>query len=262
MGTPGRPGQKRPPRRRLAVASVAAWLAVAGLAGLAVAGLDAAARGQEDAPASTRSGERLYQQNCVGCHGTGGEGTQRGPALEGAGAASADFYLRSGRMPISDPTQEVERGEPRFTDEQIRALVDYVAGLGGGPAIPDVETDGADRSRGGELYRLNCAACHNWDAKGGALVGHENPPDLHGIDPLQVAEAVRVGPGSMPRFDEGALTDAQLDDVTAYVAYLDDPRDAGGWGLAHWGPATEGAAAAVVLGGLLAVVAWLGARRA
>lgn len=239
--------------------TVLTWLGVGGLAVLAAGSLigeSEPARGQ-----ATASGEQLYQQQCVQCHGSSGEGTHRGPALTEAGAASADFYLRSGRMPIDEPGEEAARGEPHFDDAQIRALVDYVDSLGDGPAVPDLELGDVDQSRGGELYRRNCASCHNWDGKGGALVGRQNAPDLHAVPSTQIAEAVRIGPGSMPRFGTEVLTDEDLADVVAYVHYLDEPEDEGGYGLAHWGPATEAVAAFLAVGALLVITGWLGERR-
>lgn len=255
-----RPGQRRAPARRAQL--VGSALVLLGLCGAVLMAAEGAAGDAAPAGEGARvAGERLYQQQCVQCHGTAGEGTQLGPALTAAGAASADFYLRSGRMPIGDPDEDIERGEPHFDDAEIRELVEYVAGLGEGPAIPDVELGDADLSRGGDLYRLHCASCHNWDGKGGALAGGRNAPDLHGVPPAQVAEAVRVGPGSMPGFSEDVLGDDDLDDVVAYVRYLDDPEDAGGFGLAHWGPVTETVAAFFVLGGLLLLTGWLGTRQ-
>lgn len=246
------------PRSARQLGIVLAWMCCAVLA--AVIGgrvfSDPALAGQDTA----RAGEELYRQHCAQCHGASGEGTHRGPALADTGAAGADFYLRTGRMPIADPDEDIERGDPHFDEEQIRRLVDHVAGLGQGPAIPPVEVDDADRSRGGELYRLNCASCHNWDGKGGALIG-ENAPDLHGIHPTVVAEAIRVGPGAMPTFGPDVLSDEDMGAVVAYVDYLSDPRDAGGLGLAHWGPSAEAVVAFLALGGLLLVTGWLASKR-
>lgn len=206
-------------------------------------------------------GPDLYQSNCASCHGNNGEGTFRGPTLIGVGAASADYWLRSGMMPISDPDEEPMRREPAFSDAEIRELVDYVDALGDGPAIPEVDLAGADLANGGELYRTNCAACHNFDGKGGALVNRENAPPLHPVPNVQIAEAVRIGPGAMPRFTEAQLNAEELNDMVAYVDYLRAPQDAGGYGLAHWGPSTESIAAFVGLGALVLVTAWLGERR-
>ena len=59
------------------------------------------------APPGTSAGDRwaqgreLYLTSCVSCHGVGGVGTADGPSLAAAGEASADFYLRTGRMPLA-----------------------------------------------------------------------------------------------------------------------------------------------------------------
>lgn len=206
-------------------------------------------------------GPNLYQSNCASCHGNRGAGTFRGPTLIGVGAASADYWLRSGMMPISDPDEEPTRGEPAFSDAEIRELVDYIAGLGEGPAIPELDLAAADIANGGELYRANCAACHNFDGKGGALVNRENAPPLHPVPNVQIAEAVRIGPGAMPSFTQAQFDTEELNDLVAYADYLRSPLDAGGYGLAHWGPSTESVAAFVGLGVLVLVTAWLGERR-
>ena len=231
----------------------ALWLVT--LWGLSVMGVPA--HGQVEAPPAPE----LYQQHCASCHGTSGNGTYRGPSLVGAGAASADFYLRTGRMPLPHPEAEAKRGPVWFSDEQIRELVDYVASLSPeGPEIPEVNLNDVNLGHGGSLYRLHCAQCHNWDGKGGALAHRENAPELHGTAPTLIAEAVRIGPGTMPVFSEAELSDEEVDDIVAYVDYLERPRDAGGYGLAHWGPTTEAAAAFVILGFLLLVAGWLGER--
>ena len=206
-------------------------------------------------------GALLYERACASCHGNQGQGTFRGPTLIGVGAASADYWLRSGRMPLRDPDQTPVRGEPAFTDAEIDELVAYIAQFDDGPDIPQVDLSRVDLGRGGELYRVNCASCHNWDGKGGALVNRQNAPSLHPVPNLQVAEAVRIGPGTMPRFTQAQLTDDDLNDVVAYVDYIRAPQDAGGYGLAHWGPSTETVAGFVAMGALVLVTAWLGERQ-
>jgi ubiquinol-cytochrome c reductase cytochrome c subunit len=218
------------------------------------------AHGQQETSAQS-PGPALYQRACASCHGNQGEGTFRGPSLIGVGAASADYWLRSGRMPLREPDQQPVRSEPAFSDAEIRELVAYVARFGEGPAIPRVNVPGADLAKGGELYRVNCASCHNWDGKGGALVNRQNASPLSPVPDGQVAEAVRIGPGTMPQFTQAQLSDDELNDVVAYVDYLRTPQDAGGYGLAHWGPATETVAGFVAMGLLVALTTWLGERR-
>jgi ubiquinol-cytochrome c reductase cytochrome c subunit len=235
------------------------WLIAIGLIGLALSLTSGS--GVASSQEANARGPDLYQQQCASCHGGDGAGTFRGPSLVGAGAASADYYLRSGLMPLSAPHVDPQRRPaPVYTDEQIRRLVAYVASLGDGPAIPKVDVDGADLAAGGELFQVNCAQCHSWDARGGALVAGDNAPALHHVPVLQIAEAIRVGPGAMPAFGEDALSERDLQDVVAYVRYLQEPLDRGGWGLAHWGPSAEALAGFVALGALLLITGALGKR--
>jgi ubiquinol-cytochrome c reductase cytochrome c subunit len=214
------------------------------------------------------AGERLYQQDCAWCHGAEGQGTIYGPNLAGVGAASADFMLRTGRMPIADVEQQPERRVPGYTDEQIASLVDLVSSFGPGPAIPEVDPAAADLGQGAELYQIHCAACHSSTGFGGALTNGLQAPGLQDSSATEIAEAVRIGgagfrTGHMPRFGPDVIDDRQMDSVVRYVLYLQHPEDRGGLDLAHVGPIAEGFVAWVV--GLLLVVAftrWIGKRSA
>jgi quinol---cytochrome-c reductase cytochrome c subunit len=216
--------------------------------------------GAKPAPASQFAPSTTYLADCGVCHRSRGEGTERGPRIAGKGRADVDYELTTGRMPLPNPTAKTERRAVRYTPTQIDALVDYVSAFGpGGVDIPTLPP-GADESAGGELYRLQCAACHAWAGDGGALL-HREAPGLHKATPTQVAEAVRVGPGTMPAFGTAALNDAQLAGVVRYVQYLKHPVDKGGLSLWHLGPVAEGAIAWIVgLGLLLIAIRWIGER--
>jgi ubiquinol-cytochrome c reductase cytochrome c subunit len=215
----------------------------------------------------------VYQRDCAVCHGANARGTTLGPDLHGAGAAQVDFQLATGRMPVptGDASQVRQRPSaeeaqarrtPRYDDATRRALVDYVVMLagGGGPPIPDVRADAGDVADGGEIFRLQCAACHAWSGEGGALLERE-APSTHPATPLEIAEAVRAGPGAMPAFGRAALDDDQLQSLVRYVRYLDHPQDRGGDPLWHVGPLAEGAVAVFVgLGLLVLAVRWIGTR--
>ncbi|HEX8769717.1 MAG TPA: cytochrome c, partial [Acidimicrobiales bacterium] len=159
----------------------------------------------------------------------------------------------------SDPDIAARRHTPAYPPPIIHDLVDYVWSLtgGGGPDIPHIGT--GNLAEGGSLFRLQCAACHAWAGDGGALV-HIQAPALHSATDVQIAEAIRVGPGQMPGFGVAALTDEQLAGVVAYVRYLDQPDDRGGEPLWHLGPFAEGALALVAVGGLLLFSRWIGER--
>lgn len=204
--------------------------------------------------------EEVWLADCAVCHGSDALGTPRGPSLAGDGAAYTHYMLSTGRMPLDDPADAPARRPVAYSDEVIAGLVDYVAELvPGGPGIPKIEP-GGDLSAGGVLYRGQCAACHAWSGDGGALLGRAAPP-LRPATPVQVAEAVRLGPGTMPAFGRAALTDAELASLSRYVQYLDEPRDEGGWALGHLGPLAEGAVAWFVgIGVLLFALRRIGTR--
>jgi ubiquinol-cytochrome c reductase cytochrome c subunit len=209
-------------------------------------------------------GQELYLTGCVSCHGAGGVGTNLGPTLVNAGAASADFYLTTGRMPAAQGTPyQPPRKQPAYGRPDIDALVAYVASLGNGPPIPAVDTSDADVAAGGVLYRANCASCHQSAGAGGALSYGQSAPHLKDATATQVVEALRTGPGEMPVFSEQTITDQQANQIAAYVEYLHDPNDRGGAALGGNGPVPEGLVALVVgVGGLVVLsVMIVGIRR-
>jgi ubiquinol-cytochrome c reductase cytochrome c subunit len=213
-----------------------------------------------DDPEVIAAGKALYDVGCVSCHLQGGVGGDRGPTIVDAGAASAHFYLTSGRMPLANEGQ-ADRKDPAYARDEIAALVAYVASLGDGPAIPDVDLAAADLQRGGELYRLNCAACHQAAGAGGALSYGNNAPTLMPATPVQVVEAMLVGPGQMPVFEQ--LTPEERDDIARYVVALQEVEDPGGLSLGRIGPIPEGFVAIVIgTGACLLAALWIGRRRA
>ncbi len=212
--------------------------------------------------ADVAAGNQLYQIACTTCHGVDGEGVEdRGPSLIGVGAASADFYLSTGRMPLDQPRSQAERKRVAYSKVQIRQLVAYVASLGTGLPIPHLDPKAGNLAEGNRLYANNCAPCHSSAGAGGALGHAVYAPPLNRSTPLQVAEAIRVGPGAMPIFGPEALDEEQVASVTRYVEYLRKPDDRGGFGLGRLGAIPEGFVAWVVgLGAMLMAVRWIGTK--
>jgi ubiquinol-cytochrome c reductase cytochrome c subunit len=209
-------------------------------------------------PDQVEQGRALFLTDCVSCHGADGEGTDQGPDLRGVGAASADFFLSTGRMPNTEPDRQALSKRSPYTQDEIDALVAYVASLGPGPPIPDVNDPEGDLQEGGVLYRLNCQPCHSAAGDGGALSSGRVAPELHGATSTQVGEAMRIGPGPMPVFGEDTFTDEQVNSIVRYVEYLRDPEDEGGLSLGAIGPITEGLVAIVIgLGLLVLAVRWI-----
>jgi len=202
----------------------------------------------------------VYLRDCATCHGANGHGTNRGPTLEQVGPASVDLVLTTGRMPMSDPTDQMKRREPAYSAPLIAALVSYVSELvPGGPRVPSVDIANADVALGGAIYREQCAACHQAAGQGGVLIGQESP-SLQRSTPVQVAEAMRTGLGTMPVFGPTAVSERDLNGVAAYVSEFQHPTDPGGAALWHLGPIAEGAAALAALGVVAVVLRLIGSR--
>ena len=217
-------------------------------------------------------GAQLYSQGCIGCHGAAGRGvapgTQvggyergaEGPSLRGVGAQAADFYLRTGYMPLQQPTERPHRRRVHYSSAELDALIAYVASLGGGPAVPRPHPEHGTLSEGMRLFTENCAGCHQVAGKGG-IATSAVAPSLERSSATQIAEAVRIGPYLMPRFSRRQITDRQLDSIIRYVQLTKDPRDRGGWGIGHIGPIPEGLVAWLVAGtALLGVARAIGGR--
>lgn len=211
--------------------------------------------------AETAAGRHLYQRDCAWCHGPSGEGSVRGVSLEDAGAASAHFYLSTGRMPISDPGERSSRREPQYGRAELDALVAYVASLGDGPPIPQVDLSRADLASGGRVFRMHCAQCHGSTGVGTALAFGVVAPSLLASTPTQVAESLIIGPGAMAQFVPHVLDEEEVAAVARYVEYLQDPVDAGGASLARTGRLDETAVAWAAGVAVLVVAAWRIARR-
>lgn len=208
-------------------------------------------------------GAELFAIHCASCHGVDGEGVdERGPTLEGEGEASADFVLRTGRMPIAQPNIQAKRGPVRFTEDEIVALVAHVTTIGDGPRTPDVDAAAGDVPNGGVLYRLNCAACHVASGSGAAIGGDRKAPDLMQATPTQVGQAIVMGPGAMPVF--GSLSAQDINDTAAYVVELQAlNEEERGRNFGGAGPVAEGLAAWLLgLIPLVALTRWIGSPHA
>lgn len=256
-------------RRRVAAVVPLALIVAVALAGQLshspVAVAAAQPPGDDALVVGVGEGRDLYLTGCVSCHGAEGVGVEaRGPTLVGVGAAAVDFWVGTGRMPAAAGTYEQsKRKAPVYDAAQIDALTAYIETFGGGgPPVPEVNLEAADLALGGELYRANCAACHNSAGIGGALSYGNWAPALDEAAPLQVVEAMRIGPGQMPVFGEDALPGAEADAIAAYVQYLKDPSDPGGLSLGRVGPVTEGFVALLLgLGGVFVISVWVVGRR-
>lgn len=253
-------------RRRHRLAAPAVLL----LALLAMGSVYAALAGNGTAEAAPQTsafqvdeGRQLFLEGCASCHGLNAEGSTDGPSLVGVGAAAVDFQVGTGRMPLSVSSIGAQAPEKPvdYTQEQINALAAYVASLGPGPAIPTeemLETSDADLQEGGELFRTNCASCHNFSGQGGALTNGKWAPPLTKTSPKHIYEAMVTGPGAMPVFGDQALSPEHKQDIIRFVDHIRAEPNAGGLGIGRVGPVSEGLVSWVVgIGALVVAAVWL-----
>ena len=258
-------------RRRHPLAAVVVLLLALACTGGLYAAFAPAGKAQADETAQSLAideGKKLYSVGCASCHGTGGQGTSDGPSLVGVGAAAVDFQVGTGRMPAQQPGAQIPRKKVIYTQAQIDQLAAYIASLGAGPSVPtkaQYGPDGADIAKGGELFRTNCAQCHNFSGKGGALTHGKFAPSLEGVHPKHIYEAMQTGPQNMPSFPDTTLTEQNKKDIIAYLHAVngDDTESPGGLELGGLGPVSEGLFAWIFgLGVLIAVAVWVAARTA
>ncbi len=208
-------------------------------------------------------GHKIYVANCATCHGMNATGTEKGPGLLGVGAASVDFQMGTGRMPLAFQGPQGAEKPLQFTEEQIGAVAAYIASLAPGPAIPAdkwLAGDG-DIANGGQLFRVNCAMCHNVAGAGGALTEGKFAPSLGGIDARHIYEAMVTGPQNMPVFSDLNLSPQDKADLISFLKYQDQHASVGGVDLGGLGPVAEGLFIWIFgLGAIVGVTIWIAAR--
>ncbi|WP_203903945.1 cytochrome bc1 complex diheme cytochrome c subunit [Virgisporangium aliadipatigenens] len=245
-------------RRRLeaTVRLIAALTIVGGLYAALAPGVSQA----EDTPplsADAVQGKQLYETTCISCHGPNAQGVEnRGPSLIGAGSAAVEFQVGTGRMPMARQEAQAQKKPPHYSWEQAAQIGAYIQELGGGPTLPKGQklraTDEKAISRGGELYRINCSACHGFGLGGGALSSGKYAPSLNDASDREIYAAMLTGPQNMPVFGDAQLTPEEKLAVIGYIQSLKANKDPGGFGMKRFGPVSEGLM--IFLVGMVALV--------
>ncbi len=243
-----------PDRRRVIIillaAIIIAAIAAAGRADRALSagsGLTAASSARRDDAAEPASpGALIFKENCAGCHGPDASGTEIGPTLKAVNDSSlVERVVRSGKGPMPSFAA-------RLSGAEIGAVAEYIA------STSTISLAGGTLSRGGSLYRLDCAGCHGATGRGGALVSVGlNAPALTGFSPAEVATAIIFGPGPMPSFSKAIVDQHDLASLVDFVETLKEPDHPGGQPLGYRGPVTEALAGAGALAVLLLVTVWI-----
>ena len=214
------------------------------------------------ASSAEEAGRALYERSCITCHGDNLQGVpHRGPSLIGVGEAAVYFQVHTGRMPLARQEAEAAPKPPVFSEQEIDQLLTYVEANGGGPTLPSGNLQAGDLAQGGELFRLNCASCHNFVGEGGALSSGKAAPSLQKSDDLTIYTAMLTGPENMPVFGDDQLTPAQKRSIIDYVQTIKAQADPGGAGIGRIGPVSEGLVIWVVgIGALMFGIFWMGSK--
>ena len=219
-------------RLRMCIVGLA-WTALLGVAGC---------RNPPGKPQYTKETKRpgevldfptLYAQNCAGCHGDQG---RRGAAI----SLANPVYLRlAGLNNIERTTANGVPGTmmPPFarsaggllTDQQIQIISQGMidtwsksSAPGDGGAPPYAATAAGNASQGQAAFASRCASCHGADSKQhtGSLV---DPAYLslisdQGLRSIVIAGEPEQGMPDWHSYPAGALTDAEMTDIVAWLA--------------------------------------------
>lgn len=255
-------------RRSARVGSyVLAGIVLAALLNLTVGPGAVAQEGSQEPDADlVARGAEVFGARCATCHGQEGRGIPRetnpsnyGPPIYDLGPAAFDFVIRTGRMPLQNPEEPVRHREQRLTDEERVAVVAWSRTLpGGGPEVPDIDGwEDADLARGLEQFTTNCAACHGPTGEGIAVGSADFSSPLDEAAPIEIAEAIRVGPGVMPVFSEEVMPEEELLATVHWVMDLRERAAPGGISVGRTGPVAEGMLAWIVGFGALTIIMYL-----
>ncbi|TDW28495.1 c-type cytochrome [Cryobacterium psychrophilum] len=259
-GTSGKSGRRHP---LASVALIAIGLLFTGAGYAALSTTTASATTDASSQQTIDEGEKLFAANCATCHGLALEGSDVAPSLLGVGAASVDFQVGTGRMPMQMQGPQAQKKPTQFTEAQTAALAAYVASQAPGPAIPagEVLDASGDAANGAELFRINCAMCHNVAGAGGALTEGKFAPAIKDVSAAHIYEAMITGPQNMPVFNDMNVSAEGKRDIITYLKYIENNPSPGGVALGSLGPVAEGLFIWIFgLGAIVALTVWITAK--
>lgn len=261
------PARRRRRGRRSPLASVALVLTGLLITGGAYALMTASTPANADVDLtnahSISEGKKLFASNCATCHGLSLTGSQTGPSLIGVGAAAVDFQVDTGRMPLEQDAPQAVVKQRVFAKKETLEMAAYVASISPGPGLPPADrlTLTGDATKGAQLFRTNCAMCHNVAGAGGALTEGKYAPNLQKTTPAHIYEAMLTGPQNMPVFNDQNITPQDKQDIITSLKAVDQDAGVGGFELGSLGPVAEGLFLWIFgLGAIIAFTVWLTAK--
>jgi len=172
-------------------------------------------------PAARQIGESLFLNYCSTCHASDARGSRGFPNLAdnswlyGGDPETIKASIREGRGGIMPPMAAALPGEG------VKDVAHYVMSLSG------MTNDNLRRTRGAELYQMNCAVCHGGDGTGNPVLGAPNLTDdawLYGRGESTIIETITSGRnGVMPPWGV-FLGEDKTHMLAAYVWQLSNPQ--------------------------------------
>ena len=167
-------------------------------------------------------GAEIYQQSCAQCHGAEGGGSAIAPSLLDVSSTYIDLVLRTNRMPPGDLSPDTEGDTKGHLDlsrtERLAVVAFTEAEFGLEGEIPEVPE--GDPAQGLLVWGTHCAACHGAAGEGGVAGRGAFTPQVAGLHPVTIAEAVRIGPFEMPRFSQTVVSDQEIGDLAAFMEFV------------------------------------------
>jgi cytochrome c oxidase cbb3-type subunit 3 len=165
-------------------------------------------------PQAIGIGERLFANNCAGCHGADAHGSKGFPNLTdndwlwGGSPERIEETITKGRMGMM-PVMAPAVG----TADDVRNVANYVLSLSG-------SAHNSVAAQLGKPKFMVCAACHGMDGKGNQMLGAPNLTDkiwLHGWGEAAIVAMVTNGKTNQMPAHESRLEPAQIHVLAAYV---------------------------------------------
>jgi len=209
--------------------------------------------GQSAFPVQASRGQAIFLMQCAKCHGPHGEGISALTTIAGP-----NLQAEHDRGQVMTAVEVGPSHMPTFTyvlsTDDIGAVADYVT-----QNLATIPLSGGDPSKGGELFRVNCAPCHRTAVRGGALAfAGVNAPALTHKSAALIAGAIRWGPGPMPHFPPSVLSDYDVASIVDYIRNTaQNPASPGGSAMNWYGPVAEGFAAWVLLLAMIGFTFWI-----
>ena len=159
-------------------------------------------------------GQRLFLNNCSGCHGSDGRGSKGFPNLTdtdwlyGGSPETIALTITNGRQGMMPPMAAAV-GSP----QDVSDVANYVLSLSGSPF-------NSIQAYSGKKKFVVCAACHGIDGKGNQALGAPNLTDkiwLHGWGEEAIVAMVNNGKTNVMPAHGKRLSPEQIHVLAAYV---------------------------------------------